>query len=157
MDDDNFRADYYGFPQGFGGLECNGSEDDIFSCPVCLFPLESDGGEDEVPIVVILDETEFQLDSEIPGAACCRGDSRQFIDDNVDIVAISCLSESGLHRMNTNKYIAQSLDIRTDAQIFTIIIMRLPLVIKKESLSIWVNIIINYFQFHLPALMEKSD
>lgn len=103
MDEDNFKADYYGFPQGFGGLECNGSEDDITSCPVCLSPFDlyvDEGGEEEVPV----DETEFQLDSEIPGAACCRGDSRQFNDDDVDIVAISCLSESRAHRIDTNEH-----------------------------------------------------
>ena len=91
----NFKADFFGLPQGFGGLDCDGNEDNITSCLVCsVIPFEEEFEEELPPPDPVIGDPEFMIDiGSVPGAACCQGDNRQQNDDQYDVAAISCLGK----------------------------------------------------------------
>ena len=93
MDRENFGVDYFGFPQGFGMLACDGNEENITSCSMCEINIEGpieEGGE----IEGLPPPGSQGSDGSIPGSACCRRSNRPIAEETVDITAISCLGKS---------------------------------------------------------------
>lgn len=101
MNEEDFGADTFALPQGFGGLNCNGNEENISSCPVCFGPIFYEYGEPRVqegenfneyePPPPLLDDPDF-----IPGSACCEADNRLINNEIRDVAAISCVGKYSL-------------------------------------------------------------
>ncbi len=87
----NFQFDFFRLPRGFGGLECDGNEDNITSCSVCGESSQYYGGEEyvyelEPPPPVYIDIV-ISDDGSLPGIGCCD----QYNEFEPEAAAISCL------------------------------------------------------------------
>ncbi len=87
----NFQFDFFRLPRGFGGLECDGDEDNITSCSVCEGPsqyyegqeLEYEFGPPPPPVYIDI----ISDDGSLPGVGCCD----QYNEFEPEAVTISCL------------------------------------------------------------------
>ena len=98
VDEEQFLANTFALPQAFGGLSCLGNENNISSCPVCLFGSQTPDEEPQYPIEENPDSPSYPIlldlgSGDAPGIACCNGNNRLTNNEDYDVVAISCLRE----------------------------------------------------------------